>query len=108
MLGLDLPPGVIGLTDDIKLTVVASLIAESQILSPSLSFAKYKTKVVLTTKRRKGTIMKIKVGIQTIHAQTALIYLGAWIALLRITLEATNESNRCIERTTTNKSTALR
>ena len=94
VLTLDLPTGVasIGFADDIGVTVVARLLEEVELYAneavyeikswlenAGLQLAEHKTEVVLITKRRKCTSMKIKVGTQTIYSKPALKYLGVMI-----------------------------
>ena len=94
VLTLRLPDNVttIGFADDIGITVVAKHQDEIEIYAneaiweinswlrnSGLSLAEHKTEVVLISKRRKNTTVKIKVGGKTIYSQPSLKYLGVII-----------------------------
>ncbi|CAD7086205.1 unnamed protein product [Hermetia illucens] len=94
VLTLRLPSGVttIGFADDIGVTIVAKHLDEIEIYAneaiweinswlkkSGLSLAEHKTELVLISKRRKDTTVKIKVGEKTIYSQESLKYLGVII-----------------------------
>ena len=94
ILKLQLPKGVtiIGFADDIGVTIVAQDIDEIEVLTneaifeirswleeAGLTLAEHKTEVVLITKRRKQTSIKIRIGEHIIQSQPTLKYLGVMV-----------------------------
>ncbi|CAD7089303.1 unnamed protein product [Hermetia illucens] len=94
ILKLQLPKGVtiIGFADDIGVTIVAQDIDEIEVLTneaifeirswveeAGLTLAKDKTEVVLITKRRKQTSVKVRIGEHIIQSQPTLKYLGVMV-----------------------------